>query len=63
MLDINYGINLDNQLLDKKYYENVSKEEYFAKSKNFNTLNHIGIAFKDGYCPLKFLEKVEWRNL
>ena len=63
MLDIFYGINSDNQLLDKKYYENVSKEEYFAKSKNFKTLNQIGISFKDGYCPLKFLEKVEWRNL
>lgn len=55
----------DNKVLDKKYYETVTKEEYFARyddtiMMNFSRLNHIGISFKDGYCPLKFLEKVDW---
>lgn len=56
----------DNKLLDKKYYENVTKEEYFSKyddsiKMNFSTLNHIGISFKTGNCPNKFLEKVRWK--
>lgn len=67
-VDIFYGYdmsNSDNKLLDKSYYENISKQDYFAKyddtlPMNFQTLNHIGIAFKDGYCPLEFLEEVDW---
>lgn len=66
--DIFYGYDLsdsNNKLLDKEYYENISKEEYFAKyddtlSMNFKNLNHIGISFKNGNCPIEFLEKVEW---
>ena len=66
--DIFYGFymsNSDNELLDKKYYENVSKEEYFSKynddiKMSFSTLNHISISFKNGNCPLKFLRKVNW---
>ena len=55
----------NNKLLDKEYYEHITKEEYFSKyddslTMNFATLNHIGISFKKGNCPLKFLEKVEW---
>lgn len=66
--DIFYGYdmsNSDNKLLDKKYYEKISKEEYFAKYDdsllmNFSTLNHIGISFKDGYCPRELIDKIDW---
>lgn len=66
--DIFYGYdmsNSDNKLLNKEYYENISKTEYFSKyddelSMNFSTLNHIGISFKNGICPAKFLEKINW---
>lgn len=66
--DIFYGFdmsNSDNKVLNKKYYETISKDEYFSKyndniSMNFSMLNHIGISFKNGNCPLKFLEKVNW---
>ncbi len=65
--DIFYGYenNLsDNKLLDKKYYENIAKEDYFknyddSKEMNFANINHIGIAFKGNYCPLRFISKVE----
>lgn len=65
-----YGYNLshsDNDLLDKTYYENVTKQEYFEKyddsiPMNFSTLNHISICFKEGTCPLSLLEKVNWEE-
>lgn len=68
IVEIFYGYDMsssDNKLLDRKYYENISKEEYFSKyddtlSMNFSTLNHIGISFKHGVCPLEFLEKINW---
>lgn len=64
--DIFYGYdesNSDNKVLNKKYYENVTKEEYFKKyddsiTMNFSKLNHISIAFKNDYCPIEFLKKV-----
>ena len=64
--DIFYGYdmsNSDNKMLDKEYYENITEEEYFSKyddslAMNFSTLNHISIAFKDGYCPVKILKKL-----
>lgn len=64
--DIFYGYDgscSDNAKLDRKYYENVTKKEYFAKYDdsleiNFSTLNHIAVAFENDICPLKFLEKV-----
>lgn len=67
--DIFYGFdmsNSDNKLLDKDYYENISEEEYFAKyndnlTMNFSKLNHIGISFKNGNCPLEYLEKINWK--
>lgn len=67
--DVFYGYdmsNTDNEILNKKYYENISYDEYFSKYDdysvmNFSKLNHISISFKDGYCPLKFLEKIEWK--
>lgn len=63
-----YGYDLshsDNIPLDKHYYEKVTKQEYFEKyddsiSMNFSTLNHISISFKEGHCPIQFLEKVDW---
>ncbi len=63
--DIFYGYKdsfSDNQVLDKVYYENVSKEEYFSnyddeKALNFASLNHISIAFADDYLPARFIEK------
>lgn len=63
--DIFYGYKdsfSDNQVLDKNYYENVNKEEYFsnyddAKELNFASLNHISIAFIDDYLPARFIEK------
>lgn len=66
--DIFYGYDMsdsDNRKLDREYYENVSKEDYFSKyddtlQMNFKTLNHISISFKNGCIPLKYLEKVEW---
>lgn len=66
ILDISFGFNMsntDNFKLDKVYYENITKEEYFknyndAIPMNFSTLNHIGIAFKDGICPIKLLKKI-----
>ena len=66
--DIFYGFdmsNSDNKLLDKKYYENISKKEYFSKYDEnakliFSRLNHISISFKNGNCPLEFLKKVSW---
>lgn len=66
--DIFYGFDLsnsNNKLLDKKYYENISKEEYFSEyddtiTMNFSRLNHISVSFKNGTCPLKFLEKINW---
>lgn len=65
--DIFYGYdmsNSDNKVLNRLYYEQVTKKEYFSKyddslKMNFSTLNHIGISFKDGFCPIKFLEKVD----
>lgn len=67
--DIFYGYdmsNSDNLLLDYNYYKNISREDYFKKyddniPMNFSRLNHISISFKDGYCPNKFLEKVDWK--
>lgn len=67
--DIFYGFdmsNSDNKILDKKYYECVSEEKYFSKyddslTMNFSTLNHISISFKGDNCPLRFLEKVDWK--
>lgn len=63
--DIFYGYemsNSDNKQLDKKYYENISRKEYFSKyddtiEPNFSRLNHIGIAFVNDFCPATFLEK------
>jgi hypothetical protein len=69
IIDIFYGFdmsNSDHKTLDKAYYENISKEEYFSKyddslTMNFSTLNHIGICFINGNCPIRFLEKVDWK--
>lgn len=65
--DIFYGFDLsnsDNKVLDKSYYEKISEKDYFSKyndklNMNFSTLNHISIAFKNDFCDIKFLEKIE----
>lgn len=67
MKDIFYGYfksHSDNRLLNKTYYEQITKEEYFkdyddTSEMNFAALNHISIAFMENYLPKKFLEKVE----
>jgi len=56
--------NGDNKPLDEDYYRRISVDEYFKRyddsSKlNFAALNHIGIRFKDDYCPKSILEKVD----
>jgi uridine kinase len=46
---------------------NVTKKEYFSEYEDnpkhgqppFAPISHIGIAFKNGICPAKFLEKVD----
>lgn len=65
--NIFYGYDLsnsDNKKLNKKYYENITKKKYFEKyddnlSMNFSTLNHIGIAFNNDYCPIELLKKID----
>ncbi len=56
------GSNSDNKILNRKYYETITKEEYFKNYDdtlimNFSKLNHISIAFENNYCPIKYLEK------
>jgi len=63
--DIFYGYDFshsDYLPLDKKYYEEISKDSYFQnyqdeEEMNYKNLNHIGIAFQDDFCPLPFLTK------
>ena len=65
---INWGYHMscnDNIRLNKEYYEDIVPQDYFAdyddSSKDrplFAPINHIGVVFKDGICPKKFLEKV-----
>lgn len=65
-LDIDYGYeqsHSDHQKLDKDFYETITKQNYFSDYNDnddmiFKSLNHIGIAFKDGYCPISILKKV-----
>lgn len=67
IMDIFYGYeksHSDNKLLDKEYYEKVTEKDYFKDYDDnvnmvFRNLNHIGIAFKDGYCKAKYLVQVE----
>ena len=69
--DIDWGYdfsNSDNTILDKSYYENISKEEYFSKYNdqatiNFAAMNHISITFKNNYCPMSILTKVSSNNI
>jgi hypothetical protein len=68
ILDISYGFDMnrtDNKRLNEEYYRSVSEKDYFANYNdnirmNFSTINHIGIAFKNGNCPRNLLEKVPW---
>lgn len=64
-LDIDYGYeqsHSDSKKLDKHFYETVTEQNYFSNYNDneemiFKSLNHIGIAFQNGYCPLEILEK------
>lgn len=64
--DIFYGYkdsHSDNELLTRKYYEEVTEEEYFknyddSSPMNYASLNHIAISFKDGFCPQEILTKI-----
>lgn len=66
--EIFWGYHLswsDNQELDETYYEQIDMTTYFKNyndqlEMNFSTLNHIAIAFKKGYCPSSYLEKINW---
>jgi len=66
ILDIFYGYENnhgDSKKLTREYYEDVGEKEYFqnyedSEERNFATLNHIAIAFKNDYCPVSFLEKI-----
>lgn len=64
ILDIFYGYDVNTKKsLDQTYYDNVTKEEYFAHyqdniAMNFSTINHIAIMFKEDYCPMSFIKKV-----
>ena len=44
--------------------ENIKEEEYFKNYNDnnaavFSTINHIGIAFKNDYCPADYIEKID----
>lgn len=64
--DMDYGYNMsntDNEKLDKSYYENITKEEYFSKyddslKMNYSTLNHISISFMNDYLDKKYITKI-----
>ncbi len=65
-LDIDYGYEQshpDHRKLNKSFYETVTKYDYFSgyddnENMIFKPLNCIGVAFKDGYCPISILEKM-----
>lgn len=55
--------NSDNKKLDREYYENISKSQYFQYYDDYNKmsfakLNHISLTCKYGYIPNKFIEKM-----
>lgn len=64
--DINWGFDnsfTGNQQLDRKWYEDISRQEYFSKYDDdakplFAALNHISINPSKGYIPLKCLTKI-----
>jgi len=74
ILDISWGwigSNTDNQAVNKKWYETIKPEKYFAGYNDnpkdgtplFAPLVHIGVAFKDGICPRKCLTKIKPNSL
>ena len=66
ILEIDYGhekARKDLKKLDRLYYEKVAESEYFSEYNEnipliFSSLNHIAIAFKNGYCPFNLIEKI-----
>ena len=69
--EINWGYensHTRNKSLNKKYYENVSKDEYFSNYDDnnyplFASINHIGVITKYGYIPKKCIEKVSYDSV
>lgn len=58
------GSRPNGKLLNRRYYERVTKEEYFSKYKdsdkmNFASLNHVAITLRGGYIPFSFLTMVD----
>lgn len=58
----------DNDVLDRSYYEDIDEKSYLKNYDDnptnkplFALINHIGIKFKDGICPARFLEKINRR--
>ena len=56
------GSNTDNEKLNRQWYENISKEDYFKKYDDngkplFAPLNHISIDPSKGFLPLSCLQK------
>ena len=56
-----------NKTLDEEYYRNITPEEYFKNyddsKMNFSALHHIGIMFKNDYCPKEILTKINPKDL
>jgi RimJ/RimL family protein N-acetyltransferase len=56
----------DNKPYDRKFYEDITTEEYFSKYNDdgdkdkplFATIPHIGIVFKYGICPNEFITMI-----
>lgn len=74
ILFINWGYvgsNTDNPQVDEKYYRTVTEKEYFKDYRDnpkpgvppFAPIIHIGVAFRDGICPAKFITKISSKGV
>ena len=62
-----FGSFSGNKELTEEYYRTVTRKEYFKDYKDnpkagvplFAPIPHIGIVFKNGICPAKFIKKFE----
>lgn len=60
----NVDSHTDKPKLTEEFYRSVSKDKYFSKYDEsgrvpFAPIPHIGITFKNGICPRKFLTKID----
>lgn len=58
------GSNSNNKKLSRRYYEEISIDDYFdnyddSAVMNYASLNHISISFKNGYCPGYLLTPID----